>query len=48
VRHYDLSVGLLQIGDPADCIVTNRVDARMKVLQTYINGNLVAENGKPY
>lgn len=46
VRHYDLSVGLLQIGDPADCIVTNRVDARMKVLQTYINGNLVAENGK--
>ena len=44
VEHYNLEVGLLRPGDPADFIV---VDSLMdfKILQTYINGELVAENG---
>ncbi len=45
VKHYGLDVGLLQPGDPADFIVTD--DLRdFKIKATYINGNLVAENGK--
>ncbi|MCC2547744.1 adenine deaminase [Hymenobacter sp. BT175] len=44
VRHYKLNVGLLQPGDPADFIVVD--DLRdFRVRQTYINGELVAENG---
>ncbi len=44
VLHYRLDIGLLQTGDPADCIlVEDLVD--FKVLQTYIDGELVAENG---
>lgn len=45
VRHYSLDVGLLQADDPADFIVVNNLK-EFKVLQTYINGRLVAENGK--
>jgi adenine deaminase len=45
VKHYGLDVGLLQIGDPADFIVVNNL-TDFKVLKTYINGELVAENGK--
>ena len=45
VLHYNLSVGLLREGDFADFIlVNNRLD--FDVLQTYINGEIVAENGK--
>ena len=44
VEHYRLPVGLLRTGDPADFIVVdNLVD--FQVRQTYLNGELVAENG---
>ena len=44
ILHYRLPVGLLREGDPADFIVIdNPVDFDVK--QTYLNGNLVAENG---
>lgn len=45
VEHYKLDVGLLQIGHPADFIVVNNL-RDFKVIQTYIKGQLVAENGK--
>ncbi len=45
VEHYNLDVGLLRKGDPADFIVVN--DLKDFIVQkTYIDGNLVAENGK--
>ena len=45
VEHYKLHVGLLREGDPADFItVTDLRD--FKVQQTYLNGQLVAENGQ--
>lgn len=46
VRHYRLPVGMLQLGDDADFIVVD--DLRNPVAkQTYIKGELVAENGEP-
>jgi adenine deaminase len=45
VRHYDLEVGLLQPSDPADFIVIDNFE-NLTVLQTYISGFLVAENGR--
>jgi adenine deaminase len=45
VQHYKLPVGLLQTGDPADFIIVNNL-TDFQVLQTYINGDLVAENGQ--
>ena len=45
VEHYKMNVGLLRIGDAADFIVVEDL-VNFKVLQTYINGELVAENGK--
>jgi adenine deaminase len=45
VAHYKLEVGLLQEGDPADFIVVEDLKA-FKVNQTYVNGELVAEEGK--
>jgi len=44
VQHYGLPVGLLQEGDPADFIVIDGIDT-FNVLQTYVKGQLVAENG---
>jgi adenine deaminase len=44
VLHYNLPVGMLRPGDAADLIVTSDLKA-FQVLQTYINGELVAENG---
>ncbi len=44
VLHYKLDVGLLNINDAADFVVVNNL-TEFKVLQTYINGQLVAENG---
>lgn len=44
VQHYKLDSGILRPGDPADCIVVEDLQ-RFKVLQTYIKGQLVAENG---
>ncbi|MEP6594388.1 MAG: adenine deaminase [Ginsengibacter sp.] len=45
VEHYKMNVGLLKEGDNADFIIVEDVK-NFKVLQTYINGELVAENGK--
>ena len=44
VKHYNLEVGLLQKGDDADFIVVDSLD-KFNVLETYINGELVAKNG---
>lgn len=44
VEHYGLPVGQLRVGDPADYIVVDNV-AHFKILQTFIRGELVAENG---
>jgi adenine deaminase len=44
VHHYKLSVGLLKQDDTADFILVNNLK-EFKVHQTYINGELVAENG---
>ena len=47
VHHYKMDVGLLKENNPADFIVVeNLVD--FKVVQTYINGELVAENGQSF
>jgi adenine deaminase len=45
IEHYKLEVGTLQIGDPADMIVVDNLND-FNVLQTYVNGQLVAENGQ--
>ena len=47
VKHYNMQVGLLRENDPADFIVVEDL-TRFDVLQTYINGELVAENGKSF
>ena len=44
VRHYHLDVGLLQKGDDADFIVVDNLND-FNVLQTYVKGRLMAENG---
>ena len=44
VKHYKLDVGLLQKDDPADFIVVEDLK-NFNVLQTFIDGSLVAENG---
>ena len=44
VLHYNMNVGLLREGDAADLIVVEDL-IDFKVLQTYIDGRLVAENG---
>ena len=45
VHHYKMKVGLLNEGDAADLIVVKDLKT-FEVLQTYIDGRLVAENGK--
>ncbi|WP_324672073.1 adenine deaminase [Hymenobacter sp. GOD-10R] len=45
LEHYKLPVGLLREGDAADFIVVNNLQ-EFRVQQTYINGELVAENGQ--
>ena len=45
VLHYNLDVGQLKEGDPADFIVVKDLE-KFEVLKTFINGKLVAENGK--
>ena len=45
VLHYKMDIGLLKENDPADCILINNLED-FKVLQTYINGELVADNGR--
>jgi adenine deaminase len=43
-KHYKMDVGLLKEGDAADFIVVEDLK-NFKVVETYINGELVAENG---
>jgi len=45
VEHYSMRVGQLQIGDFADFILSKDLKT-FEILQTYIDGVLVAENGK--
>lgn len=45
VEHYSMNVGLLAAGDAADFIVVEDL-VNFKVKQTFVNGQLVAENGK--
>ncbi len=47
VKHYNLDVGLLNVGDEADFIVLEDLE-RFNVLETYINGELVAKNGESF
>jgi adenine deaminase len=47
VLHYQLEVGLLQPGDPADFILVRDLQT-FRVIATYINGNKVAEEGKSF
>ena len=47
VKHYNLEVGLLQKGDDADFIVVDSLK-KFNVLETYINGELVAKNGESF
>jgi adenine deaminase len=44
VAHYNLNVGLLRTGDPADFVLLEDL-SYLKPRQTWINGELVAENG---
>ncbi len=45
VLHYKLDVGLLKEGDAADFIVVKDLE-KFEVVKTYINGELVAEDGR--
>ncbi len=45
VLHYDLPIGLLREGDDADFILAEDL-THFNILQTYINGRLVAEKDK--
>jgi len=44
VLHYKTDTGLLRVGDAADFIIAEDL-VQFKIRQTYINGELVAENG---
>jgi adenine deaminase len=44
-KHYNLGIGLLQPGDAADIVVIDN-PMTFHVFKTYIDGRLVAENGK--
>ena len=44
VKHYAMNVGTLKENDPADFIIVNNLSA-FDVIKTFINGQLVAENG---
>ena len=45
ISHYQLNVGQLRVGDPADFIEVESLET-FDVLRTWINGALVAEHGK--
>jgi adenine deaminase len=45
VKHYNLEIGLLQPGDPADFICIDNLDD-FNVLSTYVDGKLVAKEGR--
>ncbi|WP_067145845.1 adenine deaminase [Pseudotamlana agarivorans] len=45
VKHYNLDVGTLKVGEAADCIVVEDL-VNFKTLQTYIDGSLVFDEGR--
>ncbi len=47
VLHYNLDIGLLREGDPADFIVAKDL-VNFTIIQTFIDGEMVAENGKSF
>jgi adenine deaminase len=47
VHHYNMNVGTLQVNEAADFIVVEDL-THFHVKQTYINGELVAEEGKSF
>ncbi|MES2330824.1 MAG: adenine deaminase [Bacteroidota bacterium] len=47
VLHYKLDIGLLRVGDPADFILAEDL-VDFKIHQTYINGELVAQDGMTF
>jgi adenine deaminase len=47
VLHYKMTNGMMRTGDAADFIVVKDL-IKFDVLQTYIDGKLVAENGKTF
>jgi adenine deaminase len=47
VKHYGLSIGLLQLYDNADFIEIDNLND-FNILRTYIDGNLVAKKGKSF
>ncbi len=47
VNHYKMDIGLLKTGDHADLIVLKDLQ-NFEVLETYINGEMVAQNGKTF
>ena len=47
VVHYNLDIGLLREGDPADFIIAKDLQ-HFEILKTYIDGELVAADGKSY
>ncbi|MBI1185291.1 adenine deaminase [bacterium] len=47
VLHYGMRNGLLRAGDSADMIVVDSLET-FNVMQTYVAGKLVAENGKSF
>ncbi|TLV03634.1 adenine deaminase [Dyadobacter luticola] len=44
VKHYNLPVGIIREGDPADFIVVDNLQ-NFNILETLLNGNWVSENG---
>lgn len=44
-EHYNLPIGLLREGDPADFIIADNI-IDFNIRKTYINGELVADKGK--
>ncbi|WP_338815456.1 adenine deaminase (plasmid) [Bernardetia sp. Wsw4-3y2] len=47
IEHYNLEVGQLREGDKADFIIVKDLE-NFEILETYINGEKVAENGKSF
>lgn len=45
VEHYKLDIGLLRVNDPADLVVVKDLE-NFEVIRTFVNGELVAEEGK--
>jgi len=47
VLHYKLDIGLLREGDPADFVITEDL-INFTIVKTFIDGELVAENGQSF